>query len=136
MKAVMSIGNPIKSDDNIGNIILDRLDIKNIIKIKAGIRPENFIKELKDCDEIIILDALEFGGDVGEVRIFELNEIKDALTSTHNIPITLLKRFLPDSKIKITGIQPKNIGFGEELSEELENKIGEIVERVSLFLKQ
>ncbi len=98
--------------------------------------PENFIKELKDFDEIIIIDALEFGGEVGEVRTFELNEIKDSITSTHNIPISLLKNFLPDSKIKIIGIQPKNIEFGEKLSEELESKIEEIVERVNLFLKQ
>ncbi|NIM47438.1 MAG: hydrogenase maturation protease [Candidatus Aenigmarchaeota archaeon] len=136
MKAVMSIGNPIKSDDNIGNIILDKLDVKDIIKIKAWVTPENFIKNLKDYDEIIILDALKFGGKIGEVKIFELNEIKDVLLSTHSIPADLLKRFLPDSKIKIIGIQPKNIDFGEELSEELENKIEEIIEKVTLFLKQ
>ena len=136
MKAVMSIGNPIKSDDNIGNIILDKLDVKDIIKIKAEVTPENFIKDLKNYDEIIILDALEFGGNVGEVKFFELNEIKDAITTTHNIPISLLKRFLPNSKIKIIGIQPKNIEFGEKLSEELESRIEEIVERINLFLKQ
>ena len=33
MKAVMSLGNPIKSDDNIGNIILDKLDDKIIVFI-------------------------------------------------------------------------------------------------------
>jgi len=136
MKAVMSMGNPIKSDDNIGNIILDKLDIENITKIKGEVTPENFVKKLKNCDEVIILDALEFGGNVGEVKVFELNEIKDVVASTHSIPIDLLKRFLPDSKIKIIGIQPKNIEFGEELSEELENKIEEIVEKVTLFLKQ
>jgi len=136
MKAVMSIGNPIKSDDNIGNIVLDKLDIKDIIKIKAGINPENFIKELKDFEEIIIIDALDFGGKSGEVRVFNPDEIKDVLLSTHSITLNLLKKFLPDSKIKIIGIQPKNIGFGEELSKELENKIDEIVEKVSLFLKQ
>jgi len=136
MKVVMSIGNPIKSDDNIGNIILDRLDIKDIIKIKAGITPENFINQLKNFDEVIIIDALEFEGETGEVKIFKLDEIKDSLVSTHNIPISLLKKFLPNSKIKIIGIKPKNIEFGKELSEELKNKIEEIIEKVSSFLKQ
>jgi len=136
MKVVMSIGNPIKSDDNIGNIVLDRLDVKNINKIKAGVTPENFVSKLKDYDEIVILDALDFGGKIGEVRVFNPNEIKDVLLSTHSIPIGLLKKFLPNSKIKIIGIQPKNIEFGEELSEELESKIKEIVEKVTLFLKR
>ncbi|NIO44014.1 MAG: hydrogenase maturation protease [Candidatus Aenigmarchaeota archaeon] len=135
MKAVMSIGNPIKSDDNIGNIILDKLDVENIKKIKAGVTPENFIKELKDYDEVMILDALEFGGSIGEVKVFELNEIKDVVTSTHSIPIDLLKRFLPDSKIKIIGIQPKNIDFGEKLSEGLESKIGKIVKKVEFLIE-
>ena len=136
MKAIMSIGNPLKSDDNIGNIILDKLDIENVIKVKGGITPENFISKLKGCDEIIILDALDFGGKIGEVRILNPSEIKDVLLSTHSIPINLLERFLPDSKIKIIGIQPRNIEFGDKLSEELENKIYEIIERVTLFLKQ
>jgi len=105
-----------------------------MVKIKAGTRPENFINQLKDFDEIIIIDALEFDGEIGEVKIFELDEIKGSLISTHNIPISLLQNFFPDSKIKIIGIQPKNIEFGEGLSEELESKIEEIVEKVKTLL--
>jgi len=130
MKAVMSIGNPLKSDDNIGNIILEKLDIKNIIKLRGGITPENFIDKLKDCNEIIILDALEFEGEIGEVRFFELNDIKSDLASTHNIPINLFQKFLPNSKIRIIGIKPKKIDIGTELSKELQEKIGEISEKV------
>jgi len=134
MKAVMSIGNPLKSDDNIGNVILERIDIKNIIKIRSEVTPENFIDKLKDYDEIVILDALQFGGEIGEVRIFELNEIKNSVISTHNIPINLLKRFLPNSKIKIIGIQPKNIEFGDKLSQELETKLEDIIKKIKLLL--
>ena len=136
MKAVMSIGNPIKSDDNIGNIILDRLHVENIKKIKGETTPENFIDKLKICDEIIIIDALQFDGEVGEVRTFELDNIKDVVISTHNITFNLLQKFLPNSKIKIIGIQTKKIDFGIGLSEELQSKTNEIVEKVTSFLKQ
>jgi len=136
MKAVMSIGNPIKSDDNIGNIILDKLDIKNILKIRAEVTPENFISKLKNYNEVIILDALEFGGNVGDVRVFELDKIKDVSLSTHSISVDILKRFLPNSRIRVIGIQPKSVDLGEGLTDELGNKIEEIVEKVSLFLKQ
>ena len=135
MKAVMSIGNPLKSDDNIANIVLDKLSFKDITKIRAEITPENFITRLKKYDEIIILDALDFGGETGDVKIFDLDEVKGVSLSTHSLPIDLLKRFLPNSEIKVIGIQPKNIDFGEVLSSELQNRIDEIVENVSLFLK-
>lgn len=130
----MSIGNPIKSDDNIGNIILEKLDIESITKVRGGITPENFIDKLKDCNEIIILDALEFKGEVGEVRFFELNDIKSDLISTHNIPINLFQKFLPNSKIKIIGIKPKNIDFGTELSKELQEKIEDISQKVKKII--
>lgn len=136
MKGVMSIGNPIKSDDNIGNIIIDKLKVNDIIKIKAEINPENFMNKLKELDEIIILDALDFGGQVGEVKFFELDKINEVSISTHSIPISMIKRLLPNSEIKIAGIQPKSIDFGEELTKEMKEKIEYIVEKITLFLKQ
>ncbi len=134
MKVVMSIGNPIKSDDNIGNVILKRIKLKNVKKIKAETTPENFIDELKKYKKIIIIDALDFKGKAGEVRVFKPEEIKDVLTSTHSIPINLLKKFLPDSEIKIIGIQPKNIEFGEELSRELKNKLDDVTKNVEKLI--
>lgn len=135
MKAVMSIGNPIKSDDNIGNIILDRLNVEDVKKIKGETTPENFIDKLKIYEEIVIIDALQFGGEVGEVRVFELDDIKDVIISTHNITFNLLQKFLPNSKIKIIGIQTKNIDLEIGLTEELQSKMDQIVEKVTLFLK-
>jgi hydrogenase maturation protease len=136
MKAVMSIGNPIKSDDNIGNIILDKLNVEDAKKIKGEITPENFIDSLRIYEDIIIIDALQFDGEVGEVRTFELDDIKDVVISTHNVTFDLLQKFLPNSKIRIIGIQTKNIDFGLKMSEELEGKIGQIVAKVTELLKQ
>jgi hydrogenase maturation protease len=136
MKAVISIGNPIKSDDNIGNIVLERLDVKDMIKIKGEVMPENFIDRLNICEEVIIIDALQFDGEIGEVRMFEPDDIKDVVISTHNITLGLLQKFLPNSKIKIIGIQTKSIDLGLKLTKELESKIEQIVERVNSFLKQ
>jgi hydrogenase maturation protease len=136
MKAVMSIGNPIKSDDNIGNIVLDRLDLEGVKKIKGETTPENFIDMLKICEEVIIIDALQFDGKVGEVRMFELDNIKDVVISTHNITFSLLQKFLPNSKIKIIGIQTKSIELEIGLTDEMQNKLDEIVEKVTSFLRQ
>ena len=129
MKVVVSIGNPIKSDDNIGNVILDRISV-NAKKLKAETTPENFIDKMKGYDEIIIVDALEFEGEAGQVKKFNLNEVDDRILSTHSIPIEMFKKFLPNSKIIIIGIKPSNMDFGEELSNELKEKLDNISKRV------
>ena len=134
MKAVISIGNPIKSDDNIGNIVLEKINIE-AIKLRAETSPENFLEKMKGCNQIIILDALEFGGAVGEVKVFNLESVNDRLMSTHSIPIALFKRFLPDSKIIVIGIQPKNVEFGEEISDELKESVDKISENVEKIIR-
>ena len=129
MKAVMSIGNPIKSDDNVGNVVLDMIDV-DAIKIRAETMPENFIERMKGCDTIIIIDALEFGGRKGEVRLFDISDVEDRLMSTHSVPISLFKKFLPKAKILVIGIQPKSLEFGDELSENLKNNLESIAKNV------
>jgi hydrogenase 3 maturation protease len=134
MKAVISIGNPIKTDDNIGNIVLDKIDV-DAMKIRAETSPENFIKKMKGCDEIIIIDALQFGGRVGEVRKFDLENVEDRMMSTHSIPIAMFKKFFPDSKITVVGIQPKGIDFGDEMSDEIKAKTDSIVKEVEGIIR-
>lgn len=133
MKALMSIGNPLKSDDDIGNIVLDKINL-DLKKIKAETTPENFLNELKEFEKIIILDALEFGGEVGEVRVFNLEDLDGTFSSTHSIPISLIKKLLPDSEIKVIGIQPRKIAFGV-MSIELRNKINRIGREVENIVR-
>tara|TARA_Y100000034_G_scaffold26979_4_gene32130 strand:+ start:1164 stop:1622 length:459 start_codon:yes stop_codon:yes gene_type:complete len=150
MKLIISLGNPIKSDDNIGNLVLDKLqDVlkknienrkghdNNIVFIRAEISPENFfyqIAELKP-DIIYIIDAVDFSGSVGEVKLFEYENILTLpVTTTHTIPITMLSKFVSFSKIKLIAVQPKEIGVGETLSEELQNKFDVVCGKVKTFV--
>ena len=133
MKAVVSIGNPIKSDDNIGNVVLDMIET-DAVKIKAQTMPENFINVLKDYDRIIILDALQFDGEVGDVRSFDLDEVSDRLMSTHSIPIATLKNFLPNAKISVIGIQPQSMDFSEELTDGMKERLDEIKKNVESLI--
>jgi hydrogenase maturation protease len=130
MKAVISLGNPLKSDDNIANIIIDKLDLKNVKKIKAQMNPENFLKEIKECKKIVFIDAIEFGGRIGDVKVFNLEDVKDVPLTTHTISICLIREMIPNSEIKIIGIQPKKVEFGTKLSKELEREIDRIVEKI------
>jgi len=135
-KAIIGIGNQMKSDDNIGNIILDK--IKDSYKdkpyhfFKGGVNPENFIEPLKKInpDEIFFIDVAVFEGEVGDVKLFKLEDIIDMNISTHYFPISIFKKYFPKSRIVLIGIKPKIMNFGQDLSPELKAKLPEIIERV------
>ena len=139
-KTVISIGNPLKSDDNIGNLILDELQksMKDVTFIKGSTNPENFIEPLKRMNPEIIffIDVASFSGKAGDVKIFQLDDILDMNISTHNLPITVFRKFFPNSKIILIGIKPKNLDVGEGLSPELKNKFDSIVEEVKRIIQK
>jgi hydrogenase maturation protease len=147
-KAVISIGNPLKSDDNIANLVLEKLvqkykdkkdkhkDKKDTIFMSGGTNPENTIGKLQKINpkEIIFVDALFFNGKVGEVRLFALEELQVFPSSTHNIPVSIFKNFFPKAKISVIGIRPKKIEPCTRLSKELEQKLVQITAEVSNLL--
>ena len=97
-KVLIGLGNPLKQDDNIGNIIVGKLSekikSKNFVFIKSYLTPENYLLPLKKIspDIIYFVDAVEFKGEVGDVRLFSLEEmISLGKVATHNIPITIYK---------------------------------------------
>jgi len=139
-KLIIGIGNELKSDDNIGNLILEKLreDIKkdNFFFIKCSTSPENYIEQIKSInpDFIFFIDVALFDGVIGDVKKFTLDEIKDISVSTHNFPIKILQNFFPNSKIFLIGIKPKSLDFGQDLTEELKSKFDFIVEKVKKII--
>ena len=119
---IIAVGNYLKKDDAIALIVADCLKEFNIIK--GEISPENFVKE---GDSIILIDAVEFNGKVGEVRLFKGEDIKKQHFTSHNMTDAIL--FL-SKEIFIIGIQPKELSYGEGISKELNEKILEITQKV------
>jgi len=139
-KIVISIGNPLRSDDNIGNLVLDTLEKMNMGEefhfIKAETNPENFIHFVKAMkpDIIIFLDAIVFNGRIGDVKVFKLEDVKSAITSTHTLSLNLFKEFVPGARIFLVGIKPKSLKHGTELSNEMKNKFKKVVNKVVSLL--
>ena len=129
MKAIVSLGNMLKSDDNIANLVLEKIKAKNTAFFKGGMNPENLIPKIRKVKptKIIFMDALDFNGKIGEVRLFDLSEIQNTLTTTHNIPINMIQKFFPKTSVKVIGIQPKKLEHGTELSNEIKKRFEEIV---------
>jgi len=135
---VMGIGNLLKGDDGVGPHFIQKIkDQRSKLKTKvelldAGTAPENFTGKIKQFkpDTLLIVDAVDFGGQPGEVKIFGMKDFGAQSFSTHNISLSTfvkyLKENLPKLKVLVMGIQPKQVGYGEGLSEEVERKVEEL----------
>ncbi len=139
-KVVIGIGNPLKSDDNIGNLVVDELrkSVKDIntLFIRAETNPENFIGKIKKFkpNSIYFVDAVEFDGNLGEVKVFDINDVLNKSLSTHDISVKVFNDLFPDIGIYIIGIKPQNIEYGEKLSSLFKKNFTEILNDINKYL--
>jgi hydrogenase 3 maturation protease len=130
---ILGIGNTLRSDDGIGSLLAARIQGRvPYIVYDAAANPENYLgKIIRDNpDNLIIIDAADFGGKGGEFRLIEGDEIKTTnLFSTHNSSISLVINYLQShikADIIIFIIQPKSIIFGNDLSPEISKVLDEL----------
>ena len=133
---ILGIGNTLRSDDGIGSILAGRIQGKvPHIVYDSGASPENYLgKIIKDKpDTILLIDAVDFGGEAGEIRMLEGEDIQTVnFFSTHDASISLaidyLKNSLKEVSIYILAIQPKILAFGDKLSPEISGALKKIEE--------
>jgi hydrogenase 3 maturation protease len=127
---ILGIGNTLRSDDGIGSILASRIKDKVPYAVyDGGPSPENYLgKIIKDGpDNIVIIDAVDFGAKPGDFRILEGDELKTSnLFSTHNASISLSINYLQSNlkaDIIILVIQPKDTSFGDRLSAQVKESL-------------
>jgi len=133
---ILGIGNSLKQDDGLGPAVIRKLETRGLKPeahlIDAGTAPENYTGKIKQIkpDTLVMVDAIAFGGKPGSIKVFEAEEIKAQSLSTHNISlktfVDFLKADLTDLKVIVVGIQPKQVGFGEGLSPEIEKAVDQL----------
>jgi hydrogenase 3 maturation protease len=89
--------------------------------IDAGTAPENWTGVITrlEPDTIIMVDALYFEGEPGEMKIFSGEDLRSGKISTHDVSPKLLIQYLKESTkadIYVLGIKPQSNKLGEGLS--------------------
>jgi hydrogenase maturation protease len=138
---VIGVGNLLLKDEGIGIHVVKALqDIdlpKDITLIDGGTSPD-LIAYTRVGDKMIIIDAAKTGGEPGAIYRFMPDDLaagKRALSSVHdlgvaeNLELMALTGNEP-SEVVIIGIEPKDIGWGTELSPELQKRLPDIVKIV------
>ena len=134
---IITVGNHFRADDGVGPYIASGLmPSAKLLVIDAGSTPENVIDQAAKLspERIIFIDAADFGGMPGELRIIDHEHIPEASLSTHSVPLPVISRILyEDTKAKIyfIGIQPKSVEHKEGLSAEVKLAADALIKQIN-----
>ncbi len=141
---IVGFGNKFRSDDGIGIRVIKELEklefFKDIEIIDGGTSGTDLIFWAKNCEKIIIIDAVDTGGKIGDVVNIKVDDIEEFVRkdyrslSLHDLNLVdvlkLIKALKINTSISIIGIKPKSIDFGDKLSPEVERKIPTIISQI------
>jgi len=142
--AVVGIGSELRADDAAGIEVVRRLQKRlaspKVMLIDAGIVPENFLGSIKRFkpSHILLIDATDFGDELGSVMLAEPDAIVGKPLSTHRLPLSILASYLRNqtrARIALLGIQPKDANLGGQMSNRVKLAVIEVSTALSKVLR-
>lgn len=131
---VVGIGNVLKGDDGAGCRLAERLEGKiDAPVVDACEVPENYggWVERRGLESVVYVDAVEFEGYPGEVRIIPLENLMMSASSTHHLSLHYMIKYLEEEwagEAILVGIKPKSMVLDDGLSEEVESGVRKLAD--------
>jgi hydrogenase 3 maturation protease len=141
---LVGIGNTARKDDAAGVRVITRLRgrvPKNVYLLDVGTTPENYSSKMKQLAPslIIFFDAVDMGEDPGAYCFIDEETLVTQSMSTHKQPLSMLmsvlREGLPETEVKLVGIQPKSTEFGFGMSAYVNRAVNALVGNVTNALK-
>ena len=115
---LLGIGNMLRGDDGFGMLVASRLLSEMPGRVFAAeTTPENFLGPI--CQRsprlVIIIDAVNFDGTPGELRLVGVHQLRGNSLGTHAPSLSLIQGFLAaecGAQTLVLAAQPKEVGTG------------------------
>lgn len=133
---IVGIGNAMKSDDGLGPSLIERLKGRTQARcIDTGTAPENYTGKIakENPDTILLVDAVDLGLQPGKFRILKAGDILKTGFTTHDISPRMFIDYMgsrTNAEIYLLGVQPENISFGSDLSENVKNALDKLAQLI------
>ena len=138
-KFVVGIGNVLLRDEGIGCHVvhaLEEIPLPDVKIIDGGTCPD-VVQLFEDTDKLVIVDAVKGGGTPGQIYRFHPEDItleQKPLLSLHDMSLVdslkLMQLWHNIDEAVIVGVEPGEIGWGLELSPELQEKMPQIIDAI------
>ena len=135
--ALLGVGSELRGDDAAGILVAEALSKKicrrNNLKVFLGhTAPENLTGEIKKFkpQHLIIIDSADMGKKAGEVSLIDISDLRGVTFSTHQLPVVIMADYLMQAtgcEISIIGIQPKQLKFDSQVSQEILKSVKQLV---------
>lgn len=136
-KVVVGIGNILLKDEGVGCHVAQALreTCQPDVEILEGGTSFEVVSLLEGAERVLIVDAVKAGGRPGQVYKFRPEEValpRRACYSLHDLDLFEALMWVKCcgnmSDVVIIGVEPKEIGWGLELSAEVREKIPQVIE--------
>ncbi|MDI6758464.1 MAG: hydrogenase maturation protease [Candidatus Omnitrophota bacterium] len=144
--AVIGIGNTLRRDDGIGIEILESLlkfyKRDEVEYLNFGIASFDLLHKMQDYEAVLLIDGIKAGLGPGELKIFELKNIKYDLKgpsgSTHELNLKDILEFSKKLKLKtkiyVAGIQVEDVSYGDGLTDKLKRSKQRALDEINEFI--
>jgi hydrogenase maturation protease len=124
---IVGMGNYLRNDDAVGLFIVDGIMEKaasgavTVMNVEDVL--ENYVFEIagSDCDNVLIIDAVESGAEVGAVFFGSLSDFNESANnySTHKLSLVISGKILEEhgKAVWLLGIEVRDTDFGRGLSD-------------------
>ena len=132
---VLGLGSELRGDDAAG--LLAAQSIESAVPPRyrvyvAGNVPENYLGAIREeaPSLVVVIDAADMGMEPGHVALVPRTGMDRVTSSTHSLPLGMLIDYLSGdigSRVVVVGIQPKRVGLGDAVSEEVQAAVRRLV---------
>lgn len=140
-RLILGIGNLLLRDEGVGvhvAKILEEMSLPEGVEVvEGGTLGFDLLGYFEGVEKLVVVDALKGGGEPGsiyKVKPEQLKASKDRPLSLHQLgflEVWEMARLLGfEPEVVIIGVEPKDLGWGMELSPEVESKLQKVVEVV------
>jgi len=135
---IVGVGNRMRGDDGAGPLVVDRVAGRLAADcLDAGVAPENYLEKIAAVrpETVLLVDAADFGGRPGDIRVFNAESLGPGSLSTHAVSLGMTAAYLrarASAQTVLIGIQPASASFGDAVSDE----VAEAIEKVAGVLER
>lgn len=138
---ILGVGNTLMGDDAAGPLVCERLAGRSAaVVIDAGTVPENYVGPIRRAapDVLLVVDAIDFGGAAGQIRVFGSADICAFAFGTHALSFHLFLDELRRERlidVRLIGIQAGSRDLAGTVSPAVQHAAEMVVEALGALFQ-